>query len=152
MRPTTTCESQCMIVNLAPVALAKSRLERTTSYLTSLLVVENWRWTAHSIVSPSSDRSRIPATSAHWLDEPSIHIMHAIGFSSSSSLVVNLAMKLAKACALIAVLGRYWTSNLPSSNAHRTNRPTTSRLFIVFHSSLSVRTTMVCTWKYSLSF
>ena len=142
---TTTCESQCITVDLAPDALAKSRLERTASYSTSLLVVKNWRWTAHSIVSPSSDYIKTPAPLAHWLDELSVHIVHAISFSSLSSPVMNSTMKSTKACALIMVLGRYWTSNSLSLIAHKTSRRATSELFIVFHNGLSIWTTMVCT-------
>ena len=149
---TTTCELQCMTVDLAPVALAKSRLERTALYLALLLAIKNQRRTTHSIVSPSGDRSRTLAPLARWLDKPSIHIVHAIGFPTSFSIVVNLAMKLAKACALIAVLGMYWTSNSPSLIAYRTSRLAASRLFIIFCSGLFVWTTMVCAWKYGLSF
>ena len=152
MCPITTYKSQCMTTDMAPAALAKSRPERTTSYSALLLVVENWRWTAHSTVSLSSDCSRTLTSLAHWLDEPSIYIIHTIGSISSSSFVVNSTMKSAKACALITVLGRYWMSNSSSSIAHRTNRLVAFTLFIVFHSGLFVWTTMVCAWKYGLSF
>ena len=105
MCPTTTCESQCMTVDSTPTVLAKSRPKRTALYSASLLVVKNWRRNTHSIVSLSSDHSKNPAPPAYWLDEPFVHIYHAIGFFSSSFLVMNSAIKSAKACALIAVLG-----------------------------------------------
>ena len=136
-----------MTADMALAALAKSRPERTVSYSTSLLVVENWRRTAHSIISPSGDYSRTLTPLARWLDDPSIHIIHAIVLSFSSSFIMNLVMKSAKSWALIAILGQYWTSNSLSSIAHRTSRLAASGLFIVFHNGLSVWTTMVCVWK-----
>ena len=141
-----------MTVDTTYAALAKSRPKMIASYSTSLLVIENWRRMARSVVSLSSDYTKTPALLAHWLDEPSVHIIHAIGFSSLSFSVVNSAMKLAKACALIMALGWYWTSNSPGSTTHRTSHPATSELFIVFRSDLSVLTTMVFAWKYGLSF
>ena len=129
-----------MIATLAPAALAKSRPKRTASYLASLLVVENWRRTAHSIVSFIGDRSMTLALSARWLDELSVHIIHAIDFSFSSFPVVNSVMKSTKACALIAVLGQYWTSNSSSLIAYRTSCPVASGLFIIFRGGLSVWT------------
>ena len=147
MCPTTTYESQCMTTDSTPAALAKSRPKRTASYSASLLVIENWRWIVHSIVSPIGDRSKTSAPPACWLNELSVHIIHVIGFFLSSSPVVNSAMKSTKACALIVVLGRYWTSNSLSSIAHRTSHPAPS-----FDNSLFVWTTMVCAWMYDLSF
>ena len=138
MCPTTTCESLCMTAASTPVTLAKSRLERTASYSTSLLVVENWKWTTHSIVSPFGDRSTTLALSTRWLDELFVHIIHAISFSSSSFPIVNSTMKSAKVCALIVVLGRCWTSNSSSLIAHRSSHSDASKLFIVFHSYLSI--------------
>ena len=152
MCPTTTSESQCMTADLAPAALARPRLERTASYSASLLVIENWRWIAHSIISPFNDCSRTLTLLARWLDKPSIQIIHAIGVSSLSSPVVNSAMKLAKACTLIAIFGQYWTSNSPSSITHKTNHPAAFGLVIIFHNVLSIQTIMVCAWKYNLSF
>ena len=137
---------------MTPVALAKLRSERITSYSASLLVVENWRWTAHSIVSSSGDRSKTLAPLAHWLDEAFVHIIHTVGLSSSFSFVVNSTMKSAKAYALIAVLGQYYTLNSPSSIAHKTSRPIATRLLIAFCSGFFVWTTMVCAWKYDPSF
>ena len=152
MCPTTTCKSQCMTANSALAALDKSRPERTASYSALLLVVKNQRQTTHSIVSPSDDCSKTLAPLSYWLDKPSVHIIHAIDFSSSSFLVMNSTIKSTKACALIVVLGQYQTSNSLSSIVHRTNRPVASELFIIFCSSLSIWTTKVCAWKYSLSF
>ena len=43
-------------------------------------------------------------------------------------------------------------SNLPNSIAHKTNHPADSGLFIAFCNGLFVCTTMVCAWKYGLSF
>ena len=129
-----------MTTNIAPAALAKSRPERTVS----LLVVENWRQTAHSIVSPFGDCSRTPAFPTYWLDKPSVHIIHVAGLSSPSSFTMNSAMKSAKAHALIMVLGRYRTSNSLSSIVHITSHLAASGLLIAFHSGFFVRTTMVC--------
>ena len=120
---TTTCELQCMTTDMAPTALAKSRTKRTALYSASLLVIENWRWNAHSIVSPSGGYSRTPASSTRWLDEPFVHIIHVASLSSSSSFAINSAMKSAKAGSLIAILGQYQMSNSLSSIAHRTSRP-----------------------------
>ena len=141
-----------MITDMALAALATMRLERTTLYSTSLLVIENWRRIAHSILSPSGNRSKTLAPSAHWLNELSVHIIHVVGLSSSSSFVVNSAMKSTKTCALIAVLGLYWTLNSPSFIAYRISYPTAFGLFIAFRSGLFIWTTMVCAWKYNLSF
>ena len=107
---------------------------------------------AHSVVNSSSDCTKTPTLLAHWLDELSVHIIHAIGFSSLSFSVVNSAMKLAKARALIMALGWYWTSNSPGLTTHRTSHPATSKLFIIFRSDLPFLTTMVFAWKYGLSF
>ena len=152
MSSTTTCVSQCMIANVAPAALAKSMPERTASYFASLLVVGNWRWTSHSTVSPSDVCYKTPASLTRWLDNPSVHTIHVVGSSSSTPHVMNSTTKSATACALIPVRGQYWTSNSPSSTTHRTSHPAASRLFIAFYSNLSVWTTMVCAWKYGLSF
>ena len=92
---------------MTPVALVKLRFERIASYSASLLVVENWRRTARSIVSPSGDHSKTLAPPACWLDEAFVHIIHTVGLSSSFSFVMNSTMKLAKAYALIVVLGQY---------------------------------------------
>ena len=120
--------------------------------LTSLLVIENRRQTAHSIATPSGDHSTTVAPPARWLDEQFIHIIHAINFFSFSFPVVNSAIKSAKAYALITVLGRYWTLDTLSSIAQRNSCAAAFGLFIVFRSGLSVWTIMVCSWKYGLSF
>ena len=133
-----------MTTNEALAALAKSRPIRTAIYSASLLVVGNWRWTAHSVKSPSGDRRTPPTPSVCWLDKLSIHIVHGAGPLSSSSFAVNLVTKSAKAWALIVVCGWYSMSNSSSSIAHKTNRSTDSGLFIAFRNGLSVWTTMVC--------
>ena len=60
-------------------------------------------------------------------------------------------MKSAKACALIAVLGRYSISNWLSSIAHWIILPVTSGLFMDFFIGWSVITRIWLAWKYCLS-
>lgn len=67
-----TWELLYMTTNDASVALAKSRPISTTSYLVSLLVVINWRRTAHFIESPSGDCKTIPIPPVHLLDKSSV--------------------------------------------------------------------------------
>ena len=50
--------------DVALATLAKLMPKSTASYFVSLLVVANWRWTTHSIVSLSGDRSKTLAPPA----------------------------------------------------------------------------------------
>ena len=140
-----------MTIDKAPATLAKLRLVRSASYSALLLVVGNWRQTVHSIKSLSSYYRRTLTPSVRWLDEPSVCIIHGASLSSSSSFAMNLVTKLAKAWALIVVLGWYSMSNSTSFIAHKTNHLAASGLFIAFHKGLFVWTTIMCAWKYGLS-
>ena len=60
-------------------------------------------------------------------------------------------MKSAKACALMAVLGRYSISNRLNSIAYWIILPTASGLFIDFFMGWSVITRIGLAWKYCLS-
>ena len=74
--PTMTWKSLLIIIDVASVALARSRLVSRDSYLASLLVVGNQRQTAHSIWSPSRDRRTTGIPLACRLDEPSVWTIH----------------------------------------------------------------------------
>ena len=60
----------------ALAALVKSRPVSRVSYSASLLVIGNWKGTAHSIISPSRDcrTTSIPLTCR--LDNPSVQTIH----------------------------------------------------------------------------
>ena len=57
---------------MTPAALAKLRPMRMASYSASLLVIENWSRTAHSIISTSGDWRTASMPPAHLLNDPSI--------------------------------------------------------------------------------
>ena len=61
-------------------------------------------------------------------------------------------MKSATICPFTAVRGRYCTSNLLSSIAHKAILPVASGLLITLFKGWSIRTTIVWAWKYGLSF
>ena len=82
-------------------------------------------------MSFSGDIIITPTPPSPITDEPS---KQAVQYSASwsGSGRVNYAMKSAKACALIAVLGLYLMSNWLSSTAHWTIQPAASGLLIAF--------------------
>ena len=75
-----------------------------------------------------------PTPPLFWADESSVCIVHCptslVRLSLSGD--VNSAMKSAKACALMAVLGWYSMLNWLSSVAHRIILPTASGFFMGF--------------------
>ena len=75
-----------------------------------------------------------PTPPLFWADELLVYIVHRsiLLVRLSSSGRVNLAMKLAKACALMVVLGWYSILNWLSSIAHWTILPATLGLFMDF--------------------
>ena len=75
-----------------------------------------------------------PTPPLFWADEPSICIVYRSASSVRLSLSrkVNSAMKSAKACALMVVLGLYSMSNWLSSIAHWIILPTALGLFMDF--------------------
>ena len=77
----------------ALTALARSSLATKASYSTSLLVIGKLRWTIHSILSLSGERSTTSTPPTCLLDDLSVCILHR-GYSSAtlSSLLVNSAM------------------------------------------------------------
>ena len=128
----------CINTDKAATAWNKSRLVKTTSYLTSLLVIGNWRWTSHSIMSPLGDCRTTPIPTTCLLDDPFVLTNHGATPQPLSSFVVNLATKSTKAWSLIAILVYYCTSNSLSSIAYRANCPATFGLFIALCKGLSV--------------
>jgi hypothetical protein len=82
-----------VLASLSPVSKA--------SYSASLLVVEYCSHTACLMMSPSGDFSIMPIPPAFFVDNPSILAVHfdvySMSFVGSSSLVVNSAMKSARA-------------------------------------------------------
>ena len=143
-----------MTIDDTLVALAKLRLARSTSYSALLFIIWNSSLTAHSIMSPFGDFSITPTSPACLLDKLSVLTTHGVAphsMPSPSSIGVNSTMKSTKAYALMAVLSRYWTSNLLSLVAQTTILPSASVLFIAFLNGLFVKTIMVWAWKYCLS-
>ena len=107
----------------------------------------------HSILSPSGLWSTTPAPLTYLLEDPSVWMLHC-GISSAPwpSTGVNSAMKLATTCPFTVTCSRYCMSNLLNSTAHNVIRPVASGLLIALCRGLFVKTTIVCTWKYNLSF
>ena len=105
----------------------------------------------HSIMSFSEDFRSTPIPSTCLLGDPPILTNHRVALQPSSSFVVNLTTKLARAWALSVVLGQYCTSNSLSSIVYRTNCLAASGLFIALSRGLSVWTIMMYAWKYGLS-
>ena len=134
------------------MALARSSPTIKASYSTSLLVVGKSKRTMHSTLSPSGLRSITPAPPTYLLEDPSMWMLHC-GTSSAPwpSSLVNSAMKLAITCPLMAVLGRYFTSNSLSYIAHSAIRPTVSRLFIACCKGFSVNMMIMWAWKYGFN-
>jgi hypothetical protein len=84
---------------------------------------------------PSGVLKTTPTPPAPLTDDPSIltyHLFSGPSSDGSSSAIVNSAMKSARACALIACLGRYSISNSLNSTAHWISLPTASRLIHCF--------------------
>ena len=103
-------------------------------------------WTMHSTSSSSELWRTTPTPPACLLDDLSIWILHLGHFSAPfPSILVNFVMKSVITCPLIAVCERYCMLNSLNSIANSTIRPTTSRLLIVLHRGLSIRTITVCT-------
>ena len=137
-----------MTTLVALTALARSSPATRASYSTSLLVVGKSRRTIHSILSPSGERSTIPALPACLLDDQSICMLHqGHSFASLPSPLVNSAMKSEMTCPLMVVRERYRIPNSFNSIAYSANCPTASRLLITHHNGLSVRTITVWAWK-----
>ena len=105
----------------------------------------------HSIMSFSEDFRSTPIPSTCLLGDPPILTNHRVALQPSSSFVVNLTTKLARAWALSVVLGQYCTSNSFSSIVYRTNCLAASGLFFALSRGLSVWTIMMCAWKYGIS-
>ena len=68
------------------------------------------------------------------------------------STIVNFAIKLATTCPFMVVHSQYYISNSFNSTTHNAIRPAASKLLITLRKGLSIRTTIVCAWKYNLSF
>ena len=148
--PITNCESPWTRTKSASSDLANSKPWSKASYLASLLVVWNYRRTAYSWWSPSSDCNIIPIPPACCVDKPSIRMTHCfVPWSSFYWLLagVNSTTKFARTWAFITSLGLYRTSNSLSSTTHWINHPTTSSLFIAFFNEWSVRTLITWAWK-----
>ena len=120
-----TCESLWMTTVETLVALAKSGLVN----ITSLLVLENWRRTAHFISSPCGDCRTTPTLPTCQLDNLSVRTTHGTA-PQALSFVVSSTSKSANAQALLTTLGLYCTSNSLSSIAHKTN---SSGFLQIFH-------------------
>ena len=97
-----------MTTLVAPAALARSSPATRVSYVALLLVIGKLRRTMHSILSPSGERSTIPAPPACLLDNPSVCMLHQ-GHSSAPlpSPLVNSAMNSMTTCPLMVVRERY---------------------------------------------
>ena len=122
------------------------------SYSASLLVVGKSSRTMHSISSPSREWSTIPTPPACLLDNLFVWILYwGYALTPYPSLLVNSAMKLATTYPFMAICGRYCMSNSLNFIAHSAICPTALGLLITLHRGLSVRTTIVWAWKYSLS-
>ena len=107
----------------------------------------------HSILSHSRVWSTTPALPACLLEDPFMWMLHWGAFSAPwPSMRMNSAIKSATTCPSIAVHGRYCMSNSLNSTAHNAIHPAASGLLIALHKGLSVRTIMVCSWKYGLIF
>ena len=137
----------------ALTAFVRSSLAIKASYSTSLLVVGKSRRIMHSILSPSGVQSTTSAPPAFLLEDPFVWMLH-YGISSAPwlSIKVNSAMKSATTCPFITVHGWYCISNSLNLTVYNSICPAASRLLITLFRGLSVRTTIVCAWKYSLSF
>ena len=91
------------------------------SYPASLLVVEYWSRTTCFNRWPSSVLKTTPTPLAPLTDDLSMltsHFSSDFSGDGSSLVALNLAMKSARAWALMACLGRYSISNSLNSMAH----------------------------------
>ena len=90
------------------------------SYLASLLVAGNFSWTPYLSISLLGAVMTTLTPPLFWANEPSVWIVHCLAplVRLPLSEKVNSAMKSAKACALMAVLGWYSILNWLSSIAH----------------------------------
>ena len=117
---TTSFESLWINRFFTPSAFPSLNPVNMPSYSTSLLVAGNLSWTPYLSISPSGLVMTTLTPGLFWANELSVWIVHhsasLVGLSSSGK--VNSAMKSAKACALMAVMGRYSISNWLSSIAH----------------------------------
>ena len=142
-----------MTIFAAPAALARSNHAIKASYSASLLVIGKSRQTMHSTLSPSRLWSTTPAPFACLLEDLSVWMLHC-GLTSTScpSMRVNSAMKLTITCPFIAMHGRYCILNSLNSVAYNVICPAASGLLITLRRGLFVKTIIVCSWKYGLSF
>ena len=118
--PITNLESLWRSRFLAPRAFPTLSPVNIPSNSASLLMVKNFRWTLYLIISSSGMMITTPTPPLFWADESSVCIIYRSVLSGrlSSFGRVSLAMKSAKVCILIAVLGWYSMSNWLSSIAH----------------------------------
>ena len=134
-------------------ALARSNPATKVSYSASLLFIGNFRQIMHSILSPSRLWSTTSAPPAYLFEDPSVWTLHRrTTFAPWPSMKVNSAMKSATTCPFIAIRGWYRISNSLSSTTHNAIHPAASRLLMALLEGLSVKTTIVCAWKYGFSF
>ena len=148
--PITSFESFWTNRFLAPSAFPSLSPVSIPSHSTSLLLAGNFSWTPYLSTSPSGVVMTTPTPLFCWADEPSVYTIHC---SSSfvrlpSSGRVNSAMKSARACALMAILGCYSMLNWLSSITHCTILPAALILFMVFLMGWSVITRIRFAWKY----
>ena len=140
-------------MRLALAALARSSLATNASYSGSLLVVGKSSRIMHSILSPLGfGLLRRPFRLVYL--KILLYKYSTVFFSSAPwpSPRVNSVMKSATTCPFTAVRGQYCMSNSLSSTAYKAILPAASGLLIAFLKSLSIKMTMVCAWKYDLSF
>ena len=135
----TSLESLLSTTFSPPSARAILNPVSKASYSASLLVTGNLSWTPYLRTVFSGEVTTMPAPPPFWVDDPSVFIVQRFSMLPG---VVNYAMKLANACAFIAILGRYFMSNWLSSIAHCTIRPAASGLFIAFLMGWSIITMM----------
>ena len=137
----------------APAVFARSKPATKASYSALLLVVGKSRRIMHLILSPFGVWSTTPAPLAYLFEDLSVWTLHYRTTSTPwLSRRVNSAMKSATTCPFIAVRGRYHISNSLSLTAYNAIYLVTSGLLMVLLRGLSVKTTIVCAWKYGLSF
>ena len=124
----------------------------SASYSVLLLVTRKSRQTMHLISSLFGERSIMPASLAHLLDDSSVYIVHW-GYSLAPWHITlgNSAMKSVTTCPLMVVCEWYCMSNSLNSIAHNAIRSAASALLIARYRGLSVRTITVWAWKYGLS-